>query len=387
LRLFASFRMLMGMEPMMQQVISSQLDLAALGRTLYTLGITGRVSGVVDPMRKLLVSTGVAEERTATGQKKSISCLVATNHLFALGPSRSLTNAVRRVMSLLSAYREHLLDEVQVGLRRLSDDRALADTLEQVDHLSPELLSRLDTVREPSPYPSPQGRKRTKRNASLKGKETVESLFARWDIEIWQAPDAVTLLAKVVENPGDLPERPSGPKVTVGFDWLLWDTPPVTPAPALWGDREILRNPLATTRHPFWGALVATLDACTGDYEWQSLMIHAGILRSRHRTLGHAEDVLYELWSRELGVYPVAPLTLPKDITFIPGKPIPWLQPALQHMYRAGLATETEGSWRLTDAFRTQLMKDDEHMLAFEAVRKRSYRMARAAERIIEHTT
>jgi hypothetical protein len=378
--------MLTGMEPLMQQAISSQLDLAALGRLLYTLGITGRVSGVVDPMRTLLVSTGVAEERTDTGQKKSISWLVATNHLFALGPSRSVTNAVRRMMSLVSAYRDHLLDEVQVGLRRLSDDRALADTLEQVDHLSPELLSRLDMVRKPSPYPSPQRSKGTKRGASLKGEETVENLFARWDIEIWQAPDAITLLAKVVEHPDDFPERPSGPSVPVGFDWFSWDTPPATPAPAPWGDREPLRNPLATTRHPFWGAVVATLDACTGDYEWQSLMLHVGMLRSRHRMLGRAEAVLQELWSRELGLYPVAPLALPEGIAFVPGQPISWLQPALEHMAEAGMATQAEGSWRLTDAFRTQLMKDDEHMLAFEAVRKRSYRLARAAERTMEQT-
>jgi hypothetical protein len=376
--------MLMGTEPMMQQAISSQLDLAALGRTVYTLGITGRMSGVADPMRMLLVSTGVAEERTDTGQRKSISCLVATNHLFALGPSQSVPKAVRRVMSLLSAYREHLLDAVQSGLRRLSDDRALADTLERLDHLSPELLSRLDMVRGPSPYPSPQRRKGTKRSASLKGEETVESLFARWDIEIWQAPDAVTLLAKVVEHPDDFPEQPSGPRVPVGFDWFSWDTPPATPTPAPWGDREPLHSPLATTRHPFWGALVATLDACTGDYEWQSLTLHAGMLRSRHRTVGRAEAVLHQLWSRELGLYPVAPLALPQDITFIPGKPIPWLQPALEHIAKAGMATQAEGSWRLTDAFRTQLMKDDEHMLAFEAVRKRSYRLARAAEYTME---
>jgi hypothetical protein len=45
---------------------------------------------------------------------------------------------------------------------------------------------------------------------------------------------------------------------------------------------------------------------------------------------------------------------------------------------------ESEGSWRLTDGFRTQLMKDDEHMIAFEAVRQRSYRLARAAQKITE---
>jgi len=126
---------------------------------------------------------------------------------------------------------------------------------------------------------------------------------------------------------------------------------------------------------------VATLDACTGDYAWQSVMLRGGVLRSHHRTLGSAEDVLYDLWSRELGLYPVAPLVLPEGISFVPGEPIPWLQPALEHMAEAGIATPVEGSWRLTDAFRTQLMQDDAHMLAFEAIRKRSYRLAHAAER------
>jgi hypothetical protein len=76
---------------------------------------------------------------------------------------------------------------------------------------------------------------------------------------------------------------------------------------------------------------------------------------------------------------------LPEGSSFVPGKPIPWLQPALEHMADAGIATSVEGSWRLTDAFRTQLMQDDAHMLVFEAVRKRSYRLAHAAERTESH--
>jgi len=130
---------------------------------------------------------------------------------------------------------------------------------------------------------------------------------------------------------------------------------------------------------------VATLDACTGDYAWQSLMLRGGVLRSRYRTLGSAEAVLHDLWSRELGLYPVAPVVLLEGSSFVPGKPIPWLQPALEHMAEASVATPVEGSWRLTDVFRTQLMQDDTHMLAFGAVRKRSFRLAQAAERTVSH--
>ena len=169
----------------------------------------------------------------------------------------------------------------------------------------------------------------------------------------------------------------------VGFDWLDWETPPEHPAPAPVGDHEPLKNPLAATRHPFWGALVATLDACTGDYPWQSLMLRGPTIRSRHRTLGSAEPQLAELWRAEFGLYPALPLI---EERLVPGKPLLWLQPALDEMKQVGAAILTEGTWRLTDSFRTQLMRDDEHMLAFEAVRRRSFRLAQAAERAVEQT-
>jgi hypothetical protein len=343
-----------------------QLDLIGLGQSLRTLGSVGMLREPAEPIRTLLVATGIVEERTKKRRRTSSVTLLATSHLYALGPSRSATHAVRRLLSLLRAYREHLLDSLIVGLGSLPDDNALADTLEHLDHLSPELLARLKAA---------------------EGEEAAKNRFAKWDAEIWQAPDTVTLLAKVVEHPDDFPERPHGPKVAVGFDWLIWDTPPAIPAPAPWGDSDPLHAPLTTIRHPFWGALVATLDACTGDYEWQSLMLRGGVVRSQHRTLGRAEAVLSALWERELGLYPAAPLVLPEPISFAPGKPMPWLQPALEHMAEYGVATQAAGSWRLTDAFRTQLMQDDEHMLAFEALRKRSYRLALAAERFKEYVT
>jgi hypothetical protein len=121
------------------------------------------------------------------------------------------------------------------------------------------------------------------------------------------------------------------------------------------------------------------LEKCPVVNAWQSLMLRGGVVRSQHRPLGNAEAVLSKLWGRELGLYPVAPLVLPESISFVPGKPVPWFQPALEHMAEAGVATQAEGSWRLTDAFRTHLMQDDDHMRAFEALRKRSYRLARAA--------
>ena len=366
---------------MLEPAFTSQVDLTTLGRLLYVLGSAGFFSGPTDTLHSLLVSAGVVTEGKDAGRQHYSQALVATNHLFVLGPSRSTTSAIRRVMSLLTEYREHLLDDLCVGLQKLPDDKALADTLEHLDHLSCELLTRLEAA--PPPQPSPARGEGVSGMASSHecSKDEAYRLFEKWDADIWQAPDAVTLLAKVVESPADFPECPSGPKVAVGFDWLSWETPPATPAPSPWGDREPLRSPLATAQHPFWGALVATLDACTGDYAWQSLMLRGGILRSRHRTLGSAEAVIHDLWSRELGLYPVAPLVLPEGSSFVPGKPIPWLQPALEHMADAGIATPVEGSWRLTDAFRTQLMQDDAHMLVFEAVRKRSYRLAHAAER------
>jgi len=333
--------------------------------------MTGLLIEPAAPIRTLLVATGIVEERKRKRNKAAFITLTATSHLYALDPARSATSAVRRALSLLPGYREHLLESLHAGLCRLPDDRALADTLERLDHLSPELLSRLDPADAAS------------LGSSHKGVEgTAQHEFAKWDADIWQAPDAITLLAKVVEHPDDFPERPSGPKVPVGFDWLAWATPPATPAPAPWGDCEPLRTPLTTTRHPFWGALIATLDACNGDYAWQSLMLRNDVVRSHHRALGRAEAVLSELWRRELGLYPVAPLVLPEHVSFVPGKPLPWLQPALERLAEAGVATQAEGLWRLTDAFRTQLLKDDDHMLVFEALRKRSYRLAQAAEQI-----
>jgi hypothetical protein len=52
-------------------------------------------------------------------------------------------------------------------------------------------------------------------------------------------------------------------------------------------------------------------------------------------------------------------------------------------MAGADVAVLNEGTWRLTDDFRTQLMQDDEHMRVFEAIRRRSYRLAQAAERLV----
>jgi len=177
--------------------------------------------------------------------------------------------------------------------------------------------------------------------------------------------------------------KPTGSSVATGFDWLLWTAPPVAPAPAPWGDVQPLYDTLATVRHPFWGGLVATLDACAGDYPWQSLMLRGNILRSRHRALGPPEAVLKGLWATELGLFAAAPLVLPANVSFVPGTALPWLQPALEQMAVAGVVTATEGSWRLTETFRTKLMEDDEHMTAFEAVRQRSFRLARAADRAV----
>jgi hypothetical protein len=274
-----------------------------------------------------------------------------------------MSSAVRRVLSLQPDYRAHLLTLVLAAVRLLTDDQSLAKTIQQLDHLSPELLT-------PAMAPSPPH-------------ELMEQ-FRAWDSSVWQAPDAVTLLSKVVESPADFAVVPDGPVIAVGFDWFNWATPPSIPAPAPWADSEPLNSPLATARHPFWGALVATLDACTGDYEWQSLILRGGLLRSQHRTLGKAAVVMESLWRRELGLYPAPPLIVPESIPFTPGKPLPWLQLALEQLAEKGIAVESEGSWRLTDGFRTQLMKDDEHMIAFEAVRQRSYRLARSAQKITE---
>ena len=59
-----------------------------------------------------------------------------------------------------------------------------------------------------------------------------------------------------------------------------------------------------------------------------------------------AESQLAELWQAEFGLYPVPPLV---EERMIPGKPLAWLQPALDEMAQAGAATLNEGTWRLTD--------------------------------------
>lgn len=339
---------------MAKQPATHLLDLHELGQTLIVLGRAGICAKPSATIRDLLIGLQLATSADAGDG------LTATNRLLALGPVRETDFALRRVLSLQPAYRQHLLTLLLGSIRQLADDRALADTLEQIDHLSPELLPLVKTPAAAAPT-SPH--------------------FVEWDRAVWQSPDAVTLLSKVVEQPGDMAVIATEPVVAVGFDWLDWETPPEHPAPAPVGDREPLKYPLAATRHPFWGALVATLDACTGDYPWQSLMLRGPTVRSRHRTLGHAESQLAELWRAEFGLYPALPLI---EERLIPGRPLLWLQPALDEMKQVGAAILTEGTWRLTDSFRTQLMRDDEHMLAFEAVRRRSFRLAQAAERAVE---
>jgi len=157
------------------------------------------------------------------------------------------------------------------------------------------------------------------------------------------------LLSKVVDDPFDIAKLTATPVVPVGFDWLDWKTPPENPAPAPWADFEPLKSALESVCHPFWGALITTLDACTGDYEWQSLILRGGRIRSQHRTVGKAEPVIESLWREELGLYPVPPLVVPDDIPFVPGKPLHWLQRSLDRLADAGIATKSEGSWRLSD--------------------------------------
>src|SRR4051794_5188998 len=103
-----------------------QLELAALGRALYTLGTIGILSEPAAPIRTLLAATGIVEERKQKRNKAAFSTLTATSHLYPLGPARSATSAVRRILSLLREYREHLLDSLHAGLCSLPDDKALA---------------------------------------------------------------------------------------------------------------------------------------------------------------------------------------------------------------------------------------------------------------------
>jgi hypothetical protein len=332
-----------------------QLDLHELGETLRIIGRAGVCPSPSAAVRELLIGLQLA---TLSDEG---TCLVATNRLLALGPTRETNCALRRVLSLQPAYRQHLLTLLLASIRKLADDRALGDTLEELDHLSPELLPMSKTPGPNTP-------------------DLPE--FLEWDRAVWQAPDAVTLLSKVVEQATDIAAVSNEPVVGVGFEWLDWETPPEHAAPAPVGDRDPLKNPLAATRHPLWGALIATLDACTGDYPWQSLMLRGPTVRSRHRTLGNGEGQLAELWQAELGLYPAMPLI---EERLIPGNRLAWLEPALDDLKQVGAAILIEGTWRLTDSFRTQLMRDDEHMQAFEAVRRRSFRLAQAAERAVEH--
>ncbi len=331
----------------------------------------------------LLGKSGIAVVRDASTRSQlldaelvycgdSPSTVVATNNFFKLGTANESIFAVRRILSMDREYRQLFLLQLIPAIMGLSDDRSLADTLERLEHLSAELL---DCLRNPK-----------KPNAKLRDKHQV------WHVAVWQSPDAITLLSKVVERPQDFPSLPIGPVVPVGFDWLSWETPPLDPAPAPWADAAALESTFATTEHPFWGAMVATLDACTGDYDWQSLILRSDLLRSQHRTLGDAETVLESLWRRELGLYPVPPLVMDADMEKLEARPAAsavgsrsgirlfWLRRSLDLMAQQGIAILSEGSWRLTDAFRTELMKDDKHMMVFEQLRRRSFRLASAAE-------
>jgi hypothetical protein len=345
----------------------SELEVPALGKAISELAIKGRATSSEVSVRIFLWGLDLVFVDSVSNH------LVATSKLFAIGPALSELEAVRRASCLDLDYRTHLLSLLLDSLRTFRDDQSLAESIERIDHLSHELLHL--TIHGLSP-------------ADARGNRYEYSTLTRM---LWQSPDAITLLAKILDKPKDFAILPSGPIIAVGFDWLDWQTPPFDPAPAPWADLSPLELPLETVRHPFWGAMAATLDACTGDYEWQSLILRGDALRSFHRTLGNAQAALDSLWRSEFGLYPVDPLvitpsllgdhTLPLVFTTdgTESSCLPWLRIALDHLRRADIAVESEGSWRLTDRFRTQLMRDDEHMMAFEAIRQRSYRLARAA--------
>lgn len=331
----------------MGKEIDTNVNLSRFCNLLNELGGKGQVAKGSEG-EELLTSL-----RLATKSNR----LVATNRLFSLGPVNREIHIARRALSLHKPFRHWLLQVIIGAVKSLRDDESVADTLECLDHLGPELL------------------------AAASRNETSGKAH-HWAIELWQSPDAITLLSKLVERPNDVAAYDDIPIAAIGFDWLDWATAPECPAPAPWVDGEPLGKAVDSVRHPFWGALICTLDACTGDYEWQSLVIRNGRLRSQYRTVGKAEPVIESLWRSELGLYPVPPLVVPDDIPFVPGKPLHWLQRSLDKLAEAGIATELEGSWRLTDDFRKQLMIDDEHMMAFEAVRQRSYRLASAATKL-----
>jgi hypothetical protein len=346
----------------------SQLERDRLVDCVETLSRCGSCEAAEKSVCDILLGLQLVTKRPTSDQ------LIATNRFFSLGFAHGINHVIRRVLSLFPAYRRHLLMSLLWSTQGLADDWSISATLMQLDDLTPELLSfaRLPGV-----------------SCSFKEDENTE--WHDWDRALWQAPDAVTLLSKVVESPSDIALLRSEPIVEVGFDWLDWGTPPINPAPAPWADEIPLRSPLETVRHPFWGGMVATLDACTGDYEWQSLILRGDALRSVHRTLGNSQSILDSLWRSEFGLYPVDPLVITPTVLGDHSFPqpfrsegrissrFPWLKIALDQLHHAEIAVESEGSWRLTDQFRTQLMKDDEHMMAFEAVRQRSYRLARSA--------
>src|SRR3989339_735087 len=371
---------------MTKQTANKQLGLDELGQSLRMLGFAGVAAVPVVVIRDLLTALGLAEVSASALSHLPYGAesewLVATSRLFTIGLTRDEIGAVRRVLSLQPAYRQHLLRLLLVAIQQLSDDCSLADTLEQLDHLTPELLSAIDSAAATTVAADP-------------------SEFSDWDLTVWQAPDAITLLSRVVERPEDIAEISDAPIVTVGFGWLQWETPPAIAAPAPWGDADPLKSPLTAAEHPFWGAMIATLDACTGDYPWQSLTLRGGIARSMHRALGPAEQVLEDLWRNELGLWPAAPVILEEVLApgsavetrygeppaLAPGpypkgrgELVPWFQWAVERMAQAGVATQGEGAGRLTGTVRTGLIEDDQHMRVFELVRRRSYRLARAAE-------
>lgn len=354
---------------MNEPAIDAVLVDSKLGQEFYELSRSGFATNRNSLLRSFLLTQKLAVLDAHPENNR----LIATSRLFAVGAARSLESATRRVMSLEPRFRHFLFTHLLDSLEQIFNDESLSKTLEKLDHITPELILIV--------------RSRLKQAIGVDVPET----FSIWTRLIWQSPDSVTLLSKVVESPRDLARLPTEAAIPVGFGWLEWETPPTNPAPAPWADSTSLESSLETVRHPFWGAMVATLDACTGDYEWQSLILRGDLLRSFHRTLGNAQFALDSLWRSEFGLYPVDPLVITTSLLGDHALPrflmsdgrgsscLPWLKIALDHLHSAEIAIESEGSWRLTDRFRTQLMRDDEHMMAFEAIRQRSYRLARAA--------
>ena len=206
--------------------------------------------GEDDALIAFVQQTGIGSFATNSKirpKKGQTTEILAGSHLYALGVCRDTDGVSRRATALHPDYRKHLLQVVLQALSQLPDDQALSDTLGRVDHLGPVLLALFNEINEKQ---APQG----------------DESHAQLDAAIWKAPDAITLLTKVVERPLDSPKRPEGPNPPVCFDWLTRGQRVQTPTPAPWGDAEALRTPLHAARHPFWGALTATLDACAGDH-------------------------------------------------------------------------------------------------------------------------